>query len=502
MRYLVSSSQMKEIDRYTMDEIGIPSMVLMERAALAVAQEADRAAGGAGTVLAACGPGNNGADAAAAARILKEKGYSVTVVVAGKEDRGTQERKNQLAIARNLGMDVVEFSDFIPGQYDVVIDGGFGVGLNRPVEGYYREFLEFLKKIKSGYTVAVDLPSGVDSDRGTILGPVRKADVTVTFGYEKLGTAVYPGKAYRGRLVVADAGFPGQAFDYAGASAVTYEEEDRERLPARPAYSHKGTYGKVLVIGGRNHMAGAAYLAGLSAYRIGAGLVKFLAPESNREILQTLLPEAVMVPYGEEGESEIPDISQITEDGTLEQLCKEASAVILGPGLGRDEMAAKLVKSVLNLACSPVVLDADGLYAVAEHKEFTRYFTENIIITPHLLEMARLMDIPVEQIQGNLIQTASDYAEQYGITCVLKDAATVVAGKDGNLYINSSGCAAMAKGGAGDVLSGVIGGLLAQGMDEAEAAFLGVYLHGKAGEKAAESQGDRAVLARDLADCR
>lgn len=496
MRYLVKGTQMKEIDRFTITQVGIPSLVLMERAALAVAEEADRAAGPGGRILAAAGLGNNGADAVAAARMLKEKGHPAAVILVGDRERGTEELKLQLSIAERLGVTVEQFGDFIPGGCEVLIDGVFGVGLNRPVTGRYEEFLRFLSEIKAGTVVAVDVPSGISSDTGSLLGPALRADVTVTFGYEKLGTAVYPGKDYRGRLVVADAGFPAEAAEKAGMSAFTFGREDLSRLPARPAYSNKGTFGKVLVVGGRKNMAGAAYLAALAAYRTGAGLVKILTPEENREILQTLLPEAVLIPYREEALLEEGGLTQEEVEG----LCREASAVVLGPGLGRDEGAVKLVRAVLSAACSPLILDADGLNIVAEEEDLTRYFTENIVVTPHVLEMARLLHTSVKEVQKDIAGTAAGYADRYGITCVLKDAATVVAGKDGSLYVNSSGCSAMAKGGAGDVLSGVIGALLAQGMEEPEAAALGAYIHGLAGETAAARLGGRAVLARDLAD--
>ncbi|HIZ80462.1 MAG TPA: NAD(P)H-hydrate dehydratase [Candidatus Lachnoclostridium stercorigallinarum] len=496
MRYLVSGAQMKEIDRFTICDVGIPSLVLMERAAMAVAEESHRAAGPGGRIFAAAGLGNNGADAVAAARMLKEKGHPVSVILAGDPERGTEELKLQLKIAERLGVEVELFGDFIPGRCEVLIDGVFGVGLNRPVTGHYGEFLRFLQGISAKTVVAVDVPSGVSSDTGALLGPALRADVTVTFGYEKLGTAVYPGKDFRGRLVVADAGFPAEAARHAGVSAFTYEPEDVKRLPARPAYSHKGTFGKVLVVAGWKNMAGAAGLVGLAAYRMGAGLVKLLTPEENREILQTLLPEAVMIPYEKDLLFQEGGLSR--ED--VEGLCREASAVVLGPGLGREKGAGELVRAVLSSACSPVVLDADGLNAVADNEELTRYFTENIIITPHLLEMSRLLHIPVEEIKKDIPGTARACADRWGITCVLKDAATAVAGGDGSLYINSSGCAAMAKGGSGDVLSGIIGALLAQGMSEPEAAALGVCVHGLAGERASAARGERAVLARDLAD--
>ena len=336
------------------------------------------------------------------------------------------------------------------------------------------------------------------------MGIALRADLTVTFGWEKTGTALYPGREYAGRVEVADIGFPGQALDAvkeaegtaAGDFAVTYGDDDLKRIPRRPAYSNKGTFGKVLIVAGSRNMCGAAYLSALSAYRTGAGLVKLLTVEENRQILQERLPEAIVATYTPDQLMEGRDEFRKMIEAQMEW----ADVVVLGPGLGNGPYVEYLVEDILTSAFVPVIIDADGLNAIAGHPYLTSYYTENIIVTPHLGEMARLTGESVDQIKENLAATALEYAGRYGLTCVLKDAATVTAGRDGNLYINSSGNSAMAKAGSGDVLTGIIAGLIAIGMDEEEAACLGVYLHGRAGDAAASKSGAHSLLASELAD--
>ena len=255
----------------------------------------------------------------------------------------------------------------------------------------------------------------------------------------------------------------------------------------------KGTFGKVLIAAGSAGMCGAAYLSALTAYRAGAGLVKILTVEENRPILQGLLPEAIIASYTPDqllqGREEFKEM--------IEEQMKWASVVVLGPGLGSEPYVEYLVEDILTSAYVPVILDADGLNTIASHPYLTSYYTENIIITPHLGEMARLTGQTISQLKEDLVGAASAYASRYGVTCVLKDAATVVAGQEGGLYINTSGCSAMAKAGSGDVLTGTIAGLLAIGMEEEEAARMGVYVHGLAGEKAAGA-GSHSLLATEL----
>lgn len=522
MKYIVTGNQMKQIDQDTIQRIGIPSLVLMERASLAVAEAAEevavsRAGSRAGGELAAqvpeagrlsaehrarvrilcvCGTGNNGADGIAVGRILHGRGYDVTVLLAGNQDHATPENRLQQQIAAQLGVSVNLASDFIPGDYDVVVDAIFGIGLGRNVEGSYKELIDQLALLGDAAVVAVDIPSGIHSDTGAVMGTALAADVTVTFGYYKNGLLLYPGRSYAGSVRLADIGFSHISLERVGWSCRMLEQEDLAKLPVRRADGNKGSFGKVLVIAGSEGMCGAAYLSALAAYRMGAGLVKILTVSGNRTILQTQLPEAIMAVYNPET---VLEGEESFEQEIVKQ-CDWADAVILGPGIGREPYVEKLVELVLAHAYVPVVLDADGLNTVADHPGLTRYFTENIIVTPHMGEMARMTGKSVGELKASAIEAAQAYSRDTGAVCVMKDAATVIADKDGDTYLNASGCSAMAKGGSGDVLTGVIGALLAQGMDITAAAAYGVYLHGLAGERAAEKGNSRSLLAHEIAD--
>ncbi len=504
MRYLVTGQQMKEIDRYTIETVGIPSLVLMERAAMGVAREVRGLAKKTDRIWAVCGAGNNGADGIAAARMLALEGYDVTLLLVGGGDRSTSEFRIQKAIAVNLGLSVAEWKDLIPGRCDVVIDGMFGVGLSREVEGEYLHVIEAINAMEGVRVAAVDLPSGIHSTTGEVMGAALRADVTITFGWEKLGSVLYPGREYCGRVVVEDIGFPEVSLMRAEPFSRTYGMEDLSGLPARPAYSNKGTFGKVLLIAGSKGMSGAALLAALAAYRMGAGLVKVMTVEENRAVLQQQLPEAIVTVYDPE---ELTAAGQGEDQGQgrtwgemLERECAWADVIAMGPGLGGEPYVKVLVQAVLMSAYVPIVLDADGLNAIARHPDLEQYYTENIIVTPHLGEMARLTGKTVGQIQKDVLGTAREYAAACGVVCVLKDAATVAATREGQCYVNKSGNSCMAKAGSGDVLTGIIAALLAQGMEPFEGAALGVYVHGLAGDRYLESHAPRSLLARELAE--
>lgn len=534
MKAAVTGSQMKQIDQDTIGRIGIPSLVLMERAALAVADAAEKMwkGPGGGSFVAVCGTGNNGADGIAAGRILHGRGYPVRILLAGDPERGTSEYQLQRQIAGRLGIPMetvfpgraetpVSAADRLsqllpPGGAEapvsvgerlarllpsrgIVLDALFGIGLGRDIEGLYRELVEGLNswtEQTGSPVVAVDIPSGIHSGTGAVMGTAIRAAETVTFGYLKSGLLLYPGKEYAGTVTVADIGFSEESLRQAGWDALVWEKADLGRLPRRRPDGNKGTFGKLLLIAGSVGMSGAAYLSALAAYRSGAGLVRILTVEENRGILQTRLPEAIVDTYEPEQAMEREE-----EFCTLvEEKCDWADTIVMGPGLGREPYVERLVETVLAHAYVPVVLDADGLNTVAAHPYLTRYFTENIIITPHMGEMSRLTGRSISELKADPVAAAREYAAGIGATCVLKDAATVIADKEGTVYINPSGCSAMAKAGSGDVLTGVIGALLAQGMEGSEAASCGVYLHGLAGEAAAAELGERCLLAGDIAD--
>lgn len=496
MRVILTGEQMQQVDSYTIEHTGIPSLVLMERAAMAVAEETQARLQPGDRIWAVCGTGNNGADAVAAARMLHLKGFHVRVIRAGREDHASTQWKQQKEIAARVGLMTETFDGELEGDCDVLIDGIFGVGLSRPVEGIYRALIEQLASRRPRLTVAVDIPSGIHSGNGRVMGTALRADLTVTFGYEKLGCACYPGKGYAGEVKVKDIGFPPANLSAAEGELIrSWEKEDLSGIPARQPDSNKGTYGKILLVAGSKNMAGAAYLSALAAYRTGAGLVRILTVEENRQILQTRLPEAVIETYtAEEAESPGDEF-----DRRIERLCGQSSVIILGPGLGRAPYASRLTESVLAHAYVPLILDADGLNAVADHPRLFAYLTENIVITPHLGEMARLTGQTIEEIKADVSGTARAFQERYKATCVLKDSVTATAGCDGTLWLNASGNGGMAKAGSGDVLTGVIGGLLALGLDETASASLGVFIHGLAGDLARDLEGEHSLLAEDIA---
>lgn len=478
MKYLMKAGQMKEIDRYSIEEIGIPSLVLMEKAAGEVAQLLSETTENEEGILAVCGTGNNGADAVAAARILHEKGRIAAICMIGRQERATQEMKQQLQIARNCGVPIrgKEAID----EYTVIIDGLFGIGLSREITGEYREVIE---KINAGShrVIAVDIPSGIHADTGRVMGAAIRAEKTVTFGYGKPGLYLYPGCEYAGGVLVRDIGFPRKALKQVNADCFLYEKEDLRLLPQRKAYSNKGSYGRLLIVGGAEGMAGACILSAKAALRSGAGLVKILAAKENRTILQTAVPEAMFSPWE-----------------ALEKELSWATAVVLGPGLSQSEKSQELFLKIWEETDIPLVLDADGLNLLAKRSGIDYSRRRNVILTPHLKEMERLSGLSIEKLREELLETAGSYGKKDSVL-VLKDARSVVS--DGRrVYLNVSGNHALAKGGSGDVLSGVIGGFLVQGAELFEAASLGVYVHGLAAEQFTEHSSGYSLMAGELTE--
>ena len=485
MEFLLNASQMKQCDVDTIQKIGIPSMVLMERAALAVKEELFREKLDLSSVLVVCGSGNNGGDGLAVARLLDEAGVRVSVAFVGKEASMTEETRLQMKICRNCG--IKPCSNFRDGEYTTIVDAVFGIGINRNIEGKYADLIRWINQTRAS-VAAVDIPSGVSADTGKILGTAVRADLTVTFAYRKLGQILYPGAEYCGKVTRRDIGITADGLKNAMPCAFTYHPEDLSKIAGRRPYSNKGTYGKVLLIAGSHCMAGAAYLAALSACCCGSGLVRIFTPECNRTILQTLIPEAVLTTYTSPEECM----------EKLQSSLKWADAAGIGPGMGVSPQTEEILNYVLHHFAKPLVIDADGLNVLAGKKQWLRETEAKIILTPHIGEMERFSGIPKAEILENLMKAAGREASRWGAVCVLKDARTVVS--DGErYYINTSGNSGMAAGGSGDVLTGILCSLLGQRMTVFDAASLGVYLHGLAGDLAARKYGEYGMTAGQLA---
>lgn len=544
MEKIVTGKGMKKADYYTIHDIGIPSMVLMERAALAMYTFFKKKANKGARILCVCGMGNNGADGVALARLLVVKGYQADIITVGNEEKATEEWKLQRKIADKLGVKISSWESVndndgtedrnktyneiwadISESYDYVVDALFGIGLTRNVEGQFADIIQGINHVRdirestgrSITVVAADVPSGLNADDGKIMGCAIKADVTITFGAMKSGLLLYMGKDMAGKVIVKDIGFPDSAYVYGPEVHERYyaiTDEDISQVIKRPAHSNKGTYGKVLVVAGSENMYGAAYLTSMAALKTGCGLLRIITHKNNRELLYKMIPEAIIQVYDNEYE--------LTPDD-LEKAVLWSDAVVIGPGLGTEMQSYSLVKNIMQITGDKdkyVVIDADGLNIISADDRLKELYHDKTVITPHLGEASRLMKVPVKEIAENLVDSGRQYSGQHGINVVLKDSATVILGIESfdnkcnnRVCINTSGNAGMATAGSGDVLAGIIAAVLAGGIDitslvesygrsEADrifiAAALAVYIHGKAGDLAADRCGQISMTATDI----
>lgn len=487
MQYLLNAEQMKSADSHTIQDLGIPSRTLMERAAATCVTYIEEQGWTLTHVCIVCGSGNNGGDGFAIGRILKEKGHQATVVFAGRMTSRTEECIYQMEKFEQCGG--VILTEWKDNDYTVVIDALFGVGLNREITGHYLELIRNMNRA-SGKKLAVDIPSGIFGSDGRVFGETFRADATVTFQEQKLGLVLYPGALYTGDIQTADIGIDSRIVTERTDTAYALEMQDAVNLlPDRPEYAHKGTFGKLLLIAGSSGMAGAAFLSAYAAYRTGAGLVRIYTSEDNRGILQQLIPEAIITAYKE------------YEEESLISTLDWADVVCMGSGLGRSEVSEQIVETVIKKVSVPCVLDADGINILAAHSEWQKYLKDgDFVLTPHLKELSRLTGIKVSEIQEHRREVLEQVTSDLGITLVQKDARTFVGADGRQMCVNLTGNAAMAKAGSGDVLAGIIAGLMAQGKECFDASILGVYLHGLAGDIARNELGCYSVLARDLAD--
>ncbi len=493
MNYVVTAREMKEYDRDTIERIGIPSMVLMERAALGTVEAILQNRPMPETVLVVAGTGNNGGDGLAVGRLLALKGARVTFCLVGDRDKMTPETKKQLAILENLGFSTT--GNFGSREYDMVVDALLGIGLSRQVTGEYLALVEQINRYreKGSYVCSVDIPSGICADTGEILGDAVKADLTVTFAFAKRGLLLYPGRTYAGKVTVWDIGITEDAFLRGMPGAFCYAPGDLNGLlPKRRPDGNKSTFGKVLLIAGSRDMSGACILSGKGILRSGAGMVKIVTPACNREIVQRTFPEAMLYTY--EG---------IPEPERLKECLDWADVLVAGPGMGKDEKAFSLMQCVLADQRKPAVIDADGLNLIASSPELqvlaAERGREKLIMTPHPGELTRLGKRNMEYYRNNREKLVWELADRFDCIMAAKDAVTlgVQSGRK-EIYINTSGNNGIATAGSGDILAGIIGGLLAQKMESFEAVCLGIYLHGLAGEEAARQKGTMGTVASDI----
>ena len=501
---LVKAFEMQEMDRLTIQQVGIPGPVLMEnagRAAVRFFLEHFKPGTGA-HVLCLCGRGNNGGDGYVMARYLHQAGLRISVVVLAPLEKIAGDARLNLEIIRRLGLDIKEVVDpqqwalAAPGllEADYIVDGLLGTGLNSNVEGLYRAAIEAINHYQKP-VMAIDIPSGLNADTGQIMGVAVRADLTVTFGLPKVGQMVFPGAGLVGRLVRADIGIPKAVEGQVPGRHYLLEPEDfQSLLQEERVDTHKGRRGHLLVLAGSLGKTGAAVLTALGALRAGAGLVTVGIPAGLNAILEQKLTEAMTVPLAETAAGSLA----LAAEPEIEKLFQGKTALAIGPGLSTHPETVELVRRLVAKCPLPMVVDADGVNALAGHLRVLAAQKEHLVLTPHPGEMARLLDKQNKEVQADRLGLAARFAAEHGCYLVLKGARTLIAAPGGELFINPTGNPALAAGGSGDVLTGLIGGFLARGWPSLQAAMAGVYLHGLAADRLAAEQGQIGVLAQEL----
>ncbi len=502
---VLNTAQMREADRRTIADLGVPSLVLMEHAARQVVSAVESrwpSLPGGGRIAVLCGKGNNGGDGLAAARMLAARGAAVRAYLAAPAAEIRGDAGVNLAALRRSGVPAVDASSPSAweaaradvGACDLVIDALFGTGLARPLAGHWRSIVGDLNG--SGVpAAAIDLPSGLSADTPAVIGEAVAAALTVTLGAPKLPLLLDPAAARAGAVVVADIGVPAPVVDALAGPRVTVITRSwaRRQVPRRGRDTHKGDYGRVLVAAGSTGKTGAAGLAGLGALRSGAGLVTVATPRVCQPTVAALAPEYMTLGLDDDG------AGLVAAEAARAVLAERCDVLAVGPGLGRGAGVSRFVRELMDRAPVPMVLDADALNAFAGDRAGLRGRPDRaLVITPHAGEMGRIIGRPVDYVAANRLGAARDLAGEQGIFVVLKGSRTLVATPAGDVWINVTGNPDMATGGTGDVLTGVLAAWMAQLPDVEAACGLGVCLHGLAGDAAAAEHG-AGLLARDLA---
>ncbi len=503
---IVTAAQMRAIDERAIQGMNISSLTLMENAGRCVATLVrDKVFEGSITgkhIAVVCGRGNNGGDGFVAGRILAEWGARVTFYLIGARSTIKGDAKINCEKLVKVHLPVVEIGETGArpafNEFDLLLDGIFGTGFHGPITGAAASVVDAMNK-SGARIVAIDSPSGLNADTGECDGSVIRAFQTVTLACSKKGQWLWPGRSHAGMLEVVDIGIPRTAVDAENARlALVTETFVRQALPARPPDAHKGTFGKAMIIGGSVGMSGAIALAANACMRSGVGLTYVGCPESLADLVDMKATEPVVLPLPEVRPKRVLARRAI---GEIVQHFQRVDAVGIGPGLSTHHETQELVRRLVARRIRPTVLDADGLSAFAKSPAESAGKAEvPLIITPHVGEMARLLESSPETIASDREAAARQAAEKFGCIVVMKGAPTFIAEPGGQIYLNPTGNSGMASGGVGDVLTGMIVSFLAQGCEPLTAALLGVFIHGLAGDYAAAEKGERSLVASDLVE--
>lgn len=501
---LADSAIIREMDRSAVADYGIESIQLMENAGRGVAEAVLRelAAFSSKRVSIIAGKGNNGGDGYVAARRLKNAGADVTVfALSSVEDLKNDALANAKEWARMGGETIAIFtpedlekSKSALKHSSIIVDAIFGTGLKSEVEGVAASLIDFVNGLDKT-VVAVDIPSGIDAGSGRVLGRAIRASFTVTMAMPKVGLVLYPGRDCAGEFEVVDIGAPRALID---DPSIRYNlitaEMLRGFLKPRRADTHKTTYGHLLVLAGSPGMTGAAYMTAMAAMRTGAGLVTAGVPESLHNIMEAKTIEVMTAALPETTDKAFGPVSW----PRIREILKNKTALVIGPGVGNRKDIYLLIEKIVSEIEVPLLIDADGLNALAEDVSVLKSMTSPVVLTPHPGEMARLLKTTAGEVQADRLGAATRLATLTGATVVLKGAGTVIAGADGQVYINTTGNAGLATAGTGDILAGMIGALLAEGYSPVEAAIAGAHIHGLAGDAVKDATGEIGMIATDL----
>jgi len=501
---LGTARNVRSLDNSLISDYGVAQAVLMENAALAAREVVARRWGITGRdILIVCGTGNNGGDGLALSRLLYARGAAVTVLLAGDPGKMTGAAADNYRIVRQLPLEVLRLESSPAPQllnktdfkrYSLIVDALFGIGLSRNLEGRMALIVQKMNSCEVPI-LAMDIPSGINADTGEIMGCAVRAEATVTFGIPKRGNLLYPGFDYGGELYHSEISFPPEV---TGDDSITLSVNIPPPLPQRNPAGHKGSFGKLLIIGGSENYRGAPALAAGAALKSGAGYVRLAVPEGLIPQIFPLVPEAVFLPQGGSGSIGAEHLPELLEQATA------SNAAVIGPGLSTDPESVRLARDFIASAELPLIIDGDALTALAGREELCRDREFPSILTPHPGEMARLLGSSVSEVEARRIDTALEAADRYGAAVVLKGAHSIIASPEGRVWINLTGNSGMGTAGSGDVLSGLIGALAAGVLTPESSEILtdtlrqGVYLHGLAGDLAAGTIAPAGMTASDI----
>jgi len=500
---VVTSKQMREIDRKAIEENNLSGLALMENAGLKIFQSLKNIYPNLRLkkIIIFSGSGNNGGDGFVVARHLYDYGVKAKVFLLAPFSKIKGEAGENLNIIDKMGVELIEVETVKLEEIqetlqnsDLIIDAILGTGLQGRVTGLKAKIIDLIN-ITGKEVVAIDVPSGLNADTGKIEGPCIKATHTITLALPKIGLLLFPGASYVGKVTVEDIGIPFYLLKNKKLKTnMVTKEIVKLLLPSRAAYTHKGSFGKVLILAGSVGMTGAAYLASEAAMRSGTGIVILGIPRSLNPIMEVKLTEVMTLPLAE---TEKQSLGEDAKE-TILKLMKDFSVLGIGTGISRQLETQRLVRKIIEKSTIPLVVDADAIYALSEDTNILKKAEAPLIITPHPGEMAKLINKDIDYILDNQLNITRKIAQKFGIVVVLKGARTIIANKEGEVYINVGDNSGMATGGSGDVLTGIICSLIAQGTDNFSAAITGVYIHSLAGNLARDIKGERGMIAGDI----